>query len=444
MDKPGYRAALLRRTYPQLQEIMDRCWRYYTTIGGEWAATEKRWYFPGGDATRANKPFVALGHMQHENDKYNYQGKEFHFAGLDELTQFTETQYLYFLSRIRTTDPSIPTRVRSTTNPGGIGHAWVKRRFVDAAEASKTHIDPATGLSRCFIPGKIYDNPTLIENDPGYLAKLEALPETERKRLLHGDWDVFEGQFFPELDARKHLCDPFDIPPEWTRICAFDWGFAKPFAVLWGAIDYDDTVYLYREWYGHKPGSTDVGLRMVAADVADGIQELEGENEKIRMRVADPSIWNRLPRFREGEVVSDNIFTDMAARGVVFLKGDNNREQGWQQVQRRVQMDAGADPDGEVSEVPRLQVFSTLKHFWRTMTELQADPNNPEDANTKMEDHIPDAFRYLCMMRPIRPKRVQPMAPPGSFKAERNRYIRAKDYARKMGVSLEIAYRKIR
>jgi len=193
----GYRGLILRRTFPQLQEIMDRCWQWYPQLGGEWRATDKRWYF-------RRDSFIALGHMQHENDKHNYQGKEFHFCGFDELTQFSDTQYLYLHSRARSTNDRIPVRIRATTNPGGIGHNWVKERFVDICPPGQTYIDPATGQSRAFVPATVYDNPTLVENDPHYVRRLEALPDVERKRLLHGVWDVFEGQVFVELSQRTH------------------------------------------------------------------------------------------------------------------------------------------------------------------------------------------------------------------------------------------------
>lgn len=179
VEVPQYRAVIFRRTFPQLQEIIDRCWRWYPRIGGEYRAGEHRWHWPSG-AT------VQLSHMQHEDNRYDHQGKEYHWAGFDELTQFLESQYLYILSRIRVPPPGVSLSVRSTTNPGGIGHVWVKRRFVDVAPPLETYIDPATGQSRCFVPAKIYDNPTLMERDPLYIKRLEALPEVEKRRLLHG------------------------------------------------------------------------------------------------------------------------------------------------------------------------------------------------------------------------------------------------------------------
>jgi hypothetical protein len=182
IEHPLYHGLILRRTFPQLQEIIDRCHRIYPLMGGRWLAGEKRWYFPSGAK-------IDLGHMQHENDKYNYMGKEYHRVSFDELTQFTETMYTYMFSRVRTTDPDMVCQVLSTTNPGGIGHYWVKERFVTITDPLRTHIDLKTGLSRVFVPATIEDNPTLYDNDPSYLARLESLPEIEKQRLRYGIWD---------------------------------------------------------------------------------------------------------------------------------------------------------------------------------------------------------------------------------------------------------------
>ena len=434
--KPGYRGLLLRRTFPQLQEIIDRCFRLYPGLGGIYRATEHRWYFPTGST-------IQLGHMQHETDKYNYQGKEFHFIGLDELTQFTETQYTYLFSRARSTDPSIFPRVRATTNPGGIGHYWVKERFVSITDHGRTHIDPRTGLSRVFIPATIEDNPTLFDNDPGYLARLESLPEIERMRLRHGIWDAFEGQIFTELSKRVHGIEPFDIPPEWEKFCVLDWGFARPFSVGWYAVDYDGILYRYREWYGTKAEEHNVGLKLPAFEVARGI--LDREKEKVSFRIADPSIWHPRPQTRNTESRGPTIQDDMAAEGVFFMKADNDRRQGKMQVHKRLSIEETIDKTtGELlNEQPNTYIFNDQEHFWRTIPQLYEDKKNPEDIDTDQEDHIYDEYRYACMARPVQPKKVERI-PQGSFHAERNRLLRARKYAKQRGVSLEEAYRRIR
>jgi len=381
--------------------------------------------------------------MQFENDKFNYQGKEFQFIGFDELTQFTETQYLYLFSRARSTNPAVPSRIRSTTNPGGIGHYWVKERFVSIANHAQTFIDPKSGLSRAFIPATIEDNPTLFDNDPAYLARLEALPEIEKLRLRHGIWDAFEGQVFTELSMRVHGIDDFTPPPEWEKILLFDWGYAKPFCAHWYAVDYDGIAYLYREWYGNKGDETDVGVRMQAWEVARGI--LEREKEHVRVRIADPSIWHARPDFRKKESKGETIQEDMAAEGVFFLKADNERVQGKLQVHKRLKVEEEIDKEtGEITgEHPMFYAVKSAKAFWRVMENIVEDQKNPEDVDTKQEDHPYDCFRYFCMSRPIKPKKVEQI-PQGSFRAERNKLINEKKYARRHGVSLDVAFGRVR
>lgn len=443
VENPNYRALLLRRTFPQLQEIIDRCWRLYPLLGARYRATEKRWQFPSG-------AILDLGHMQHEDDKYNYQGKEYHRVGVDELTQFSETQYTYLFSRLRTTDPDINPQILSTTNPGGVGHYWVKERFVTITDHGKTYFDPKTGLSRVFVPAKIEDNPTLFLNDPAYLARLEALPEVERMRLRHGIWDAFEGQVFTELSQRLHGCEAFDVPPEWERYCVLDWGFAKPFSVGWYAIDYDGVIYRYREWYGCKreeqnvSDGADVGLKMQAWEVAKGILDRE-RGEKIRMRVADPSIWHPRPEGRRMESHGITIHEDMSAQGVYFIKADNDRVHGKMQVHKRLKVQEDVDTEtGEVTgEFPMLKVFNSCKGYWRTMPQMREDPKNPEDVDTDQEDHIYDEFRYMCMARPVKPKKSE-RVPVGSFMHERSKLIRARKYAQRHGTSVDVAYSRMR
>lgn len=432
---PNYKGLILRRTFPQLQEIIDRCWKHYPSLGAYYRATDHRWVFPSGAV-------INLGHCQHEDDKYNYQGKEFQFIGFDELTQFSETQYLYLFSRSRSTDPSLPAQVRATTNPGGIGHQWVKERFVDRCKPLGTFIDPSSGLSRCFVPGTIYDNPTLVENDPGYLKRLEALPELEKKRLLFGDWEVFEGQAFPELSRSVHSCEPFDIPPEWERWMVMDWGYAKPFSVGWYAIDYDGVMYRYREWYGCKEGEADVGLKMTAEEVAKGILERE-RGDNVKFRVADPSIFSKGSPNRRRETVGPTVAEDMSGQGVFFLKADNDRIQGIQQMHKRFSFAENVNEHGEIEDSANFYAFSDQRHFWRTMLAMQVSAKNPEDIDTDQEDHIADEVRYSCMTRPVQPKRHSQI-PVGSFTHERNKLIKARKYAQRHGVSLHVAYQRVR
>lgn len=444
IDHPKYHGLILRRTFPRLQEIIDRCHDVYPAYGGNWKAGLHRFEFPSGAK-------ITLGHCQHEENKREYHGKEFQYIAFDELTEFTQGQYEFIaLSRSRSTIPELRSRVRSATNPGGPGHYWVKERFVDVATPGRRYIDPKTGLSRIFIPGTIEDNPTLFENDPGYLSRLKGLPELERNRLLYGIWDGFSGQVFPELSARVHACEPFDVPPEWERYCVLDWGFSRPFCVHWYAMDYDGVMYLYREWYGCKKeeeGQDDganVGLKKQAWEVARGILERE-HGEKIRMRIADPSIWHPRPQSRHQESLGVTILEDMQRERVFFVKADNDRKHGKMQVHKRLQLAEDVDQEtGEVvAESPSFQAFTTCKGFWRTVPNLIEDPKDPEDVDTDQEDHPYDTFRYMCMARPMKP-RVAQNVPVGTFQSERTRLIRARKYAQRHGMSLDVAYTRVR
>jgi hypothetical protein len=281
-----------------------------------------------------------------------------------------------------------------------------------------------------------------MDIDPGYVARLRALPEIERKRLLDGSWEVFEGQVFPELSQRIHGAIPFEIPPEWEKFMAFDWGYAKPFSVGWYAVDFDGVLYRYREWYGCKEGAeTDIGLRMTATEIARGI--MEREREKITFRIADPACWSKMPLKDRG--VGPSVIEDMTREGLRFVKADNNRLLGKAQVHARLKLEEVVNEEtGEVEkEYPRLVVFNDHHHFWRTMLQIYANPNDPEDVDTDQEDHIYDELRYAVMARPVRPKKVVRI-PPGTFRAERNRYIKAKRYAERHGTSLETAYGRVR
>ena len=445
ISNPHYQALILRRTYKQLQEIIDRCHDLYPAMGGVWTAGNKRWVFPSGAR-------ITLGHMQHEADKYNYHGHQFHRVCFDELTMFTETQYRYIFSRVRTVDPTINCQILSATNPGQIGNNWVKERFQPGGRDGKTFYDEKTGLSRVFIPATRADNPTLFETDPDYVKRLEALPELERKRQLLGIWDAFEGQIFTELLKSIQGYEDFPIPPDWERICVFDWGFARPFSVGWYAVDYDGIIYRYREWYGSRRANGmeaehwDEGLKLQAWEVARGILKIEREaGETIKRRIADASIWGKHPEFRKQEARGPKINDDFIAEVVYFQKSDRDRPAGKLQVHKRLKPIIELDKEtGEiVSQSAMLMVAHSCNSFWRTMALLCADPKNPDDVNTKQEDHVYDEVRYACMSRPLSPKMVERI-PADCFQAERARLIRGKKYAKRHGCTVAEAYGRIR
>lgn len=438
---PKYHGLLLRKTFPRLQEIEDRTHAMYLPLGGKWEATRHRWKFPSGAK-------ISLGHMQHENDKYNYQGKEYQYIFVDELTQFQESEYLYLFSRLRSTVPELVPYMRAATNPGGIGHAWVKRRFRIGTVDPRTtifdeYLDQATGelrrRSRVFIPGKLTDNPTLVQNDPNYVLSLMALPELERRRLMDGVWDAFEGQAFPELNTDIHQFD-HEIPPDWEIFGAFDWGAAKPWIYQLWAVDYDAVLYHFGELYGAKVSETgeylDEGTRETDDEIAAKILAFESEMKvRPKYRVADPAIWSRRPQ--KGKAMpGPSPEETMRNAGVYFLKADNERIAGRREMHNRLKLDENG--------APSLYVHKRCKGWWQLTPTLVEDPMNPEDILQKdVPDHIYDATRYAIMSRPRRPKKAIPVDI-GSFQHERKRYLAAQRLAGLTGASLSDAYRKAR
>lgn len=442
---PRYHGLLLRRTFPQLQEVIDRTRRYYPLIGGEYKASEHRWHFPNGAK-------ISMGHMQHESDMYNYQGREYQYIGFDEAGQFLPKQILYLFSRCRTAH-GLNKMIRYATNPGGPAHSWLKDRFrigeypqggvtfVDSYDVKLGAVERTETITRRFIPAKLEDNPTIVENDPSYVAMLHALSPIEKMRLLYGVWDAFEGQVFVELNKEVHGCEPFDIPADWKRYRVFDWGYSAPFCVQWWAVDFDGRKYLYREWYGGRKDDQKhawVGMKMTATEIARGIHEREKEDRDKGARVmpgpADPACWNKRRDPKSG-IVGPSVIDEMQQEGITWLKADNNRILGKQQVHLHLALDEKGDP--------HMQVFNNCEHWWRTMPLIYEDPKNPEDVDTDQEDHSYDAFRYFVMSYSLQPKK-KPENLVGTFQYEVNKYKKAKKYAINHGVSLNQAYGAVR
>ena len=344
--------------------------------------------------------------MQRTADKLNYQGKRYDFIGFDELTHFLWDEYSYLFSRNRPGGPGTRCYIRATCNPGGIGHGWVKQRFIEGKEPLKTYweqynVDGRTiKRSRVFVPSTVFYNKTLLDNDPNYLASLASLPEAEKKALLYGDWNSFSGQVFTEfrnnpegyLSRRwTHVIKPFDIPKHWYRYRSFDFGYSKPFSVGWWAIDTEGRAYRYRELYGCT-SEPDTGVKWDPARIARRIREIEDEFEKDNtiFGVADPAIWD----VSYGTEASPAQV--MERYGIYFDKGDHARLAGKMQMHYRMAFDAEG--------YPMLYVFDTCKDFVRTIPALVYDDTRVEDIDTAGEDHIYDETRYFLMTNPIASK----------------------------------------
>ena len=413
---PHYKGLLLRKTFPQLQELIDRSLSLYTRAfpRARYNASQHRWRFPSGAS-------VAFGSMHHTADRVNYQGQQYDFIGFDELTHFTFDEYSYLFSRNRPSGPGTRVYMRATTNPGGVGHGWVKDRFISAAPPMTPITEevrvplPGGGTKvmtrrRIFVPATVFDNEKLLENDPGYLASLSMLPHAEKQALLFGSWDSFDGQVFREwkndpehyTDQRHtHVIAPFKVPEHWKIYRCFDFGYAKPHAIYWAAADTEGRLYLLHEHYGWG-GSPNVGARMDPVAIAQEIKREEKEHPLLKGKritgVADPSIFDE----SRGESIAQMM--ERAPNFVTWTPGDNTRLAGKMQLHYRLAF----DKDGR----PMLQVFNTCRHFIRTFPSLVYDASRVEDVDTRGEDHAYDAVRYLCMMRPISPRRNEAPQPP--------------------------------
>lgn len=401
-DKPYYKGLILRKTFTMMGELEDKTYKYYPRIypGCRYNKASHEWTFPSGAKVR-------FGHMQHTSSKMQYQGQAFDFIGFDELTQFTRDEYMYLMSRNRSNGAGMRCYIRATANPGGIGHGWVKERFVTAMKPTETiweavdvtypdgHVEQMS-KSRVFIPSSVFDNPALLENNPNYLASLAAMPYAERRALLYGDWDSFEGQVFMEWkndpdhyrDRRwTHVIEPFEPPDWWPVYRSLDWGYAKPFSVGWWTVDQDGVAYRIGELYGAD--APDVGKKWTVDALMAKIYEIENSHPWLRGKhvygVADPAIWqeNGGPSIAE---TADKYRLD-------FEKGDHERLAGLQQMHYRLAFDKNG--------YPMMYVFKNCHAFIRTVPSLVYSQVYVEDVDTKQEDHAYDEARYFCMMRPI-------------------------------------------
>jgi len=353
---------------------------------------------------------IHLCHCQYEKDRFKYQGAEIHVLMLDELTHFTDTIYRYLRGRCRMGALKVPShyvgrfpRVICGSNPGGVGHNWVKSTFIDSAPPMAVIPQPKSegGMRRQYIPAKLSDNPTLAETDPDYIDRLEGLGNPELvKAMRDGDWDIVAGGMFDDLWKRDtHVLTPFKIPSSWRIDRGFDWGSSKPFSVIWfaesdgtGATLHDGTVrhfprgsiFAIAEWYGWN-GKPNEGCKMLAVDIARGIVEREsGMPYSVKPGPADTSIFDT----QNGMCIAD----DMAKGKVRWNKADKSpgsRKNGWEMIRKMLKQGAG-------NELPGFFVFNTCAHVIRTLPVLPRDGRDPDDVDTDAEDHAPDVIRYRC------------------------------------------------
>lgn len=397
---PGIKQIIFRNSYPELNR---------SVILNALALIPRELYSYSGTEHKMkfyNSSLIEFGYLASDADVSNYQSAEYDIIRFDELTHFSEYQYRYMRSRLRGAN-SFPKQIKSSTNPGNKGHAWVKDMFIAPSEPGREFLEE--GMKRIFIPALVTDNKFLTESDPDYIKRLKTLPENEMKALLYGDWDIFDGQFFPEFvndsehyrdRVKTHVIEPFMPPISWRIYRSFDFGYARPFSAAWWAVDFDGRLYRILELYGCRknPNGQDVpntGVKKTPEEIFSLMAETEKNHPYLRgrkiMGVADPSIWDK----SRGTSVAETA----ESFGIYFEKGDNTRRAGWMQVRRRLSFDEKG--------IPMMYIFSDCKSFIRTFKALTYSKTDPEDLDTEGEDHIADEVRYMCMAHPIAPERIK-------------------------------------
>lgn len=421
---PGFTAMIVRKTYPELVANHVEPLKQLLRVGAPdsvatYNKSDKELRFINGSK-------ILFRYCDKESDVDRYQGTEVDFLFLDEATQLSEQQMKQLTACVRGTN-GYPKRTYMTMNPGGVGHQWVKRLYID-----KKYEDGENPEDFSFIQSSLFDNKALMAADPAYLARLEALPPKLRDAWLFGRWDVFTGAYFEEFratpDPQKchdagiseeqalrehrftHVIEPFDIPADWKIYRSYDWGYGKPFSCAWWAVcgdtprgDGDGCAYRILELYGCT-STPNEGVKWSNKQQFDRIAEIEAEHPWLKGRtiqgVADPSIWDGSHGISAAE--------EAEKHGLWFEPGENSRIAGWMQCRERMKF----DENGKAM----VYFFSGCKAIIRTIPLMMFDEHKPEDLDSDLEDHACDEFRYFCMMRPIAPRMVetkyQPMIDP--------------------------------
>jgi hypothetical protein len=398
---------VVRRELVQLAEMIARSKMVYTPLGAKYAEAAKEW-------TMKNGARLKFAYLERDSDADGYQGHSYTRVYVEEIGTFPNRDPINKLMATLRSGHGVPVGFRATGNPGGPGHHHVRSRYIDPAPGGyvpvvEEFLDPFTGQKtskeRIFIPAKVSDNPSLGSD---YVANIQMSGSPELVRAwLEGDWSVIDGAYFDGWSTERHVLKPFTVPRSWLRFRSMDWGYATPFSVQWWAVVPEDwlartisdrevllpkgALLQYREWYG-SVGDANKGLRLDAEEIAGGILERE-RGEEIAYGVLDPSAFNRT----SGPSMAER----MANKRVVFRRADNTRVSkrgpisGWDAFRSRLR---GID-----GLYPMMYVFSTCRHFIRTVPLLQHDRDNPEDLDTTGEDHAADAGRYACLSRPWLP-----------------------------------------
>lgn len=419
-QEPRFKGILFRRTYPELEsELIHRSESQgiYAACGGKYNKEKRRWVFPSG-------AIIQFGHLEYDSDVRKYDSAEYSYIAFDELTSFTEYMYTYLFSRCRPASSKLPGIIRSGTNPGGIGHSWVRARFVEPAPYGtiiRTKFPNGDKLDRIFIQSKALDNPHLLENAPNYLASLQGMAEKDRRAKLDGDWYTFSGQVFDdyredlfpgEPENAIHVIDPFEIPSWWPRFLAVDWGYSAMTYGLWSALSPEGRVYLYREYSikGAKISqwATDIGRLSAQDNLNDvvmcqsawqqrgddlNIAEQFTKYSGIRPRLADNArisgklLLQEYFRWRpkpDRRIPNPTEYSNETAAQILRLRG----------MEAYKEYVTSFEPDEPESNLPKLQIFKDLKVLRKTIPLCIYDDDNKEDVAEFDGDDPYDTLRY--------------------------------------------------
>lgn len=384
MRYDGIKVLLLRRTYPELKE------NHINTLLGElkgiavYKESDKVFTFSNGSK-------IKLGYCDSERDVLQYQGIEYDIICMDEATQFTEYQFQTLTACLRGAN-DFPKRMYLTCNPGGVGHEWVKRIFINKRYKPDENPDDYE-----FISATIFDNKILMDKDPHYLSMLNNLDDKLRQAWRDGNWDMLAGQYFSEFDRSVHIIEPFAIPEHWKKYRAIDYGL-DCLACVWVAVDELNNYYVYREY-----GEPD---RIISDGAKDVIDLTNGEY--IQYTVAPSDIWARSQETAKSKA---DIFRE---NGLPLIKGNNNRETGWLALKDLLKVYETDDGKRE----SRLKIFNTCVQLIEYLPSLQRDAKKPTDCMTEPHHitHLPDALRYFAVQY------VYPSTPAKPEKSELDRY----------------------
>lgn len=379
---PGSTGAIFRRTYPELEGNHIRpLFAAFPQLRSYWNESKKLITLPNGST-------LQFCHCANEKDVSLYQGREFHDLAIDEAGQWTESMFRTLLGSNRSTNPNIRSRAILTGNPGGIGHGWLKRLFVE-----RRFRDKEVSSDYVFIQALVDDNQALMENDPDYVRKLESEPNQALRRAYRfGDWEIFAGQFFQEISREVHVVKPFQIPSHWTRFGSYDYGFNHPAAFGWFAVDEDGNVYLYRELI--KP--------QMRVDQFAKELNLFSDTEKLYPIVGGADCWTNKSTLRSDQN-PPTIAKEFKEHNILLKRATIDRIQGASQLRKYLAW------QGRLNNKPRFFIFDTCPIAFDTLSRMIHDPDRIEDVlkvdaaegDPLSGDDAYDMIRYGLMSRPM-------------------------------------------